>query len=423
MPKAGDRVKVTAERVFEGILLPRPPVLDPDIVVLKLDSGYNVGISKKKVKRTELIKAYKGKTRRKHALKKNPKLPTVSVLSTGGTISSSVDYRTGGVAADFTAEDFVSMCPELLDIANLKARKLMSVMSEDMLPEDWIKIAKAVVEELKSVDGVVVTMGTDTLHVAAAALSFLLKDLNKPVIITGAQRSIDRGSSDAFMNLVCAVTAAAKWDASIVATCLHGTMNDDCCLLLRGTKVRKMHTSRRDAFRPVNDLPLARVFPDGCIERVQEVRPRQETAPSAVTKLNENVALIQVHPGIDPKHVDMIAKDVDGLIVAATALGHVPTDAPNALLPVLKKHAKRIPVIICSQTLYGRVHPYVYTNLRRLSLESGCVFAEDLLPDTAVPKLMVGLAHFKKLDDVRRVMAHDVIDDISERERAGCFLR
>jgi len=421
MPKAGDRVKITADKVFEGVLLPRPSVLDQDIVVLKLDSGYNIGIAKKKIKKTERVKEHKKKARKTHPIRTNPKLPSVSVISTGGTISSSIDYVTGGVAADFTAKDFVAMCPELSDIANLKAKKLMNVMSEDMCPEDWVKIAKSVVEELKSADGVVVTMGTDTLHVTAAALSFLIDDLSKPVIVTGAQRSIDRGSSDAFMNLVCSVSAAATWDAAEVATCLHGTMNDDFCLLVRAGKVRKMHTSRRDAFRPINDLPLARVFPDGCIECVQSCSPRSDAKPKVV-KLNENVGFVYVHPNIDPKVVDSLAKSVEGLVVAATALGHVPTNV-NSLVPVLMKHAKRMPIVICSQTLYGHVHPYVYTNLRRLSLETGCVFVEDTIPDAALPKLMVVLAKAGSVDEAKELMRQNMHGELGVRERAGCFLR
>lgn len=420
MPKAGDVVRVrTVEDVFEGVLMPRPSMLDQGITVLKLSNGYNIGIGGRRIRKIELLEKYSPKERRRPKLKKNSKLPTVAIISTGGTISSRVDYRSGGVYADYSAEDFVAMCPELADIANLKATKLLAVMSEDICSDDWLKLAKETVRQLKGCDGVVITMGTDTLATTAAALSFLIKDLNKPVIITGAQRSIDRGSSDAFMNLVCAVNAAARWDASCVATCLHGTISDDFCLLLRGTKARKMHTSRRDAFRPVNDLPLARVFPDGCIESLQDCQPRSSSSPS-VRKIEGNVSLVQVFPNIDPKLVDAAAKSSKGLVIAATALGHVPGGL-NSLIPVLSKYAKKIPVIITSQTLYGRVHRYVYTPLRELSMRAGCVFAEDTLPEVALSKLMVVLA--EDPENARDLMRSDLAGEISSRELAGCFLR
>jgi len=237
-PKAGDSVKVTTiDGEYEGTLLPRPELLSDDITVIKLTTGYNVGIETKKIKKIQVLKQYKPV--KKAAPKLNPQkgLPTVAILSTGGTIASRVDYRTGGVFADYTAEDFVAMCPELKDIANIKAVQLMSVMSEDIAAKDWERMAKAVKDIIDKVDGVVITHGTDTMHFTSAALSFLLKDLNKPVVITGAQRSIDRGSSDAFMNLTCAVTAAAQWDGAGVVVCMHGTMSDKFCALLSGTKV------------------------------------------------------------------------------------------------------------------------------------------------------------------------------------------
>ncbi|MBW2993659.1 Glu-tRNA(Gln) amidotransferase subunit GatD, partial [Candidatus Woesearchaeota archaeon] len=260
MAKEGDRVRViTKEEDFEGILMPRPELLGIGITVIKLDNGYNIGIEKKNIKSIKVIEAYKPKKTSKKKTPVNKKLPAIAILSCGGTISSRVDYKTGGVYADYTAEDFTAMCPELSEIANIKAKQIMSVMSEDMHAEEWKKIAKAAAEELKKSEGVVVTMGTDTLHYCTAAVSFFLKNLSKPVVFTAAQRSIDRPSSDAFMNLICAVRAAAS-DIAEVMSCLHGTSNDDYCLLIRGTKVRKMHTSRRDAFRPINDLPIAKVF-------------------------------------------------------------------------------------------------------------------------------------------------------------------
>ncbi len=423
MVAPGDKVKiVTKEEEFEGILMPRPEILDKDVTVVKLDSGYNVGVDNKKIKKVELVKKYSAKNPPKTVLKPKKGLPNVTVLSTGGTISSKVDYKTGGTIADYTAEDFVVMMPELADVANLKAKKIMSVMTEDFTYKDWILMAKEVSKELNSgVDGVVITMGTDTLHIAAAALSFLLKDLSKPVIITAAQRSIDRGSSDSFMNLVCGITTAAKFNAAEVMVCMHGTTNDDYCLLIRGSKVRKMHTSRRDAFRPINELPLAKVFEDGKIEVVnKDFRERNNSQVKAVDKFEEKVAMITVYPGMDPEIIDFYVKrGYKGLVLAATALGHV----PQKVLPNIKKAIdKKIPVIIASQTLYGRVHPLVYSALRELSIKLKCVFVEDMLPETAYIKLGCVLAQTKDLGKVKELMLTNVSGEITDRSLDKEFL-
>ena len=268
-------------------------------------------------------------------------------------------------------------------------------------------------------------MGTDTLHIAAAALAFFLQGLNKPVVITAAQRSIDRGSSDAFMNLICAVTAAAKSDIAEVVTCLHGTSSDDYCLLIRGTKVRKMHTSRRDAFRPINELPLAKVFPEGKIEIVHDAyRKRGKGKVTLDSKFEEKVALLQVYPGMEPEVIYFyLKKGYKGLVLAATALGHVPTTGKKEILSHLKKALdKKIPVVIATQTIYGRVHPYVYTNLRKLSIQLGCIFAEDMLPETAYVKLGWVLGHTTKPEEVRQRMLDNVAGEIVERSDQRSFL-
>ena len=429
MPKPGDRIKIiTEDKEVEGILMPRPGILDKDVTIVKLDNGYNIGIENKKIKKTEVIKEYKTRKTRKTKLKENPDLPSVSILSVGGTISSKIDYRTGGVYADYTAEDFVEMMPELSEIANLKAKKIMSVMSEDMNSTDWLKIAKEIEKELNSgTDGVVITQGTDTFHFSTAALSFLLKDLTKPVVFTAAQRSIDRGSSDAFMNLFCAITAAAKLDAAEVMGCMHGTLNDDYCLLIRGTKVRKMHTSRRDAFRPINDMPIARIFQDGKIEVLNKnYKKRNQEKTKAENKFEEKVALIAIYPGMDPKIIDFYIKEgYKGIVLAATALGHVPTTKEKySLLKNLKKATdKKIPVIIATQTIYGRVHPYVYTNLRKLSIQLNCIFAEDMLVETAYVKLGYVLGQTKDLEKIKQLMLTNIAGEITTRSLPNTFLK
>lgn len=418
MAKPGDRVKIKTEKdEFEGILMPRPEILEEDITVIKLDTGYNIGIDSDKIKKTEIIEEYKTKEDKKKGLKKNKSLPNVSVLSTGGTISSKIDYKTGGVYADYTAEDFVEMVPELAEIANLEARKIAGIMSEDMSPKDWKMIAEEVCKELNKsdVDGIVLTQGTDTLHFTAAALSFFLKELNKPVIITASQRSIDRGSSDAFMNLKCAISAAAKYDASEVMTCLHGTQNDDYCLLIKGTKVRKMHSSRRDAFRPINCMPIAKVYENGKIEEVSTPERKKDSEVKVENKFEEKVGIIYTYPGIKPEVLD-VYNDYKGLVLVGTGLGNI----PQQLFDKVEKLSKKTSIVITTQTIYGSTHPLVYQNLRVLSLKLGCIFVEDMTPETAYVKL--GYVIAKDSENVEKLMKENIAGEISERNLPEEFL-
>ncbi len=423
----GDYIKVsTNEEVFEGQLLKRPELLGDDVIVIKLDSGYNIGIEKKNIKEIKVIKPYKPKEQKSKIKSYNPKLPSVSVLSFGGTISSKVDYATGGVFADYTAEDFVEMCPELLEIANIKAKKVMSVMSEDLCPEDWKKMAEEIFKELQDdkIKGIVISQGTDTLHFSVAAMSFMLRELNKPVVFTAAQRSIDRGSTDAFMNLICAVTAAAKSDIGEIVTCMHGTSSDDYCILIRGTKVRKMHTARRDAFRPINDMPIAKLTYDGKIEITNNNYRKISGKPRLENTFNTNIAMIPVYPGIDPGLIDYLVEKYDGLVIAATALGHVPTNNPKySILNALEKAKKlKKPVVIASQTLYGRTHKYVYTNLRKLSIEKHCIYVEDMTPETAYVKLGWIMGKTKNFEEIKKLMETNIANEFNPRIQTNEFL-
>lgn len=429
MPQEGDKVKVICEKEeFEGILMPRPNLLSKDITVVKLKTGYNIGIDKTKIKKIEVLEEYKKPKEKTHELKPKKGLPNITVISTGGTISSKIDYKTGGVYADYTAEDFVAMMPELKDVANLKAKKIMGIMSEDMSSKEWIQIAKAIESELQEADAVVLTQGTDTLHFTTAALSFLLQDLSKPVIVTAAQRSIDRGSSDAFMNLLCSIQAAAKFNAAEVMTCLHGSTNDDYCILNRGTKVRKMHTSRRDTFRPIGELPLAKINEKGEIQILnQNFKEKSGTQTNvsesdtsfsktkAITKFEDKIALLHTYPGMRPDVLN-VYKDYKGLVIAATGLGNIPQNLFDKIKEL------KLPIVIAAQTLYGRVHPLVYANLRELSIKLNCIYVEDMLPETAYIKLGYVLGQTNGQEKVKELMQTNIAGEITERSDTKSFL-
>ncbi|MBI1935338.1 Glu-tRNA(Gln) amidotransferase subunit GatD [Candidatus Woesearchaeota archaeon] len=433
-PEPGDIVKVrTKDETYEGILMPRPEIFEKGYVIIKLDNGYNIGVDEKRISRIELVSKYHMPSAPEKKITPKKNLPNVSILSFGGTISSKVDYKTGGVYAAYSADDFVQMVPELGNIANLKAEQVMKLMSEDMVPEHWKAMAESIANELnkEEVAGVVVTHGTDTLHFSTAAMSFFLKNLNKPVVFTASQRSIDRGSSDAFSNLLCAVNAAANFDGAAVVTCLHGTTDDNYCTLNRGTKVRKLHSSRRDAFRPINELPLAKVFEDGKIEVLNNDYSKRSAGKVEVdNKFESKTALVYVYPGMENEVLDYYIKNkFKGIVIAATGLGHVAglgmqeTYPKHSLYKKIKElNEGKIAVVITTQTLYGRVHPYVYTNLRKLSMELNCIFAEDMLPETAYVKLGWVLGHVPKIEEVKKMMLTNYAGEITERSDARGFL-
>ena len=423
--KPGDRVKVMADKEYEGVLMPNE---ETDSVVVKLDNGYNLGIDKGKVREIKLVKKHEEKEgkRAKHVHKKG--LKTVSILHTGGTIASKVDYETGGVVASFTAEDLIAKFPEIEQTANIRSVLVSNMMSEDMTFADYKKIAEAVKKEAKEgADGVIIGHGTDTLAVTGAVLSFMFEKVNIPVLLVGAQRSSDRGSTDAALNLICAARFIAKTDFAGVALCMHDASDDKKCAILPATKTKKLHTSRRDAFRAVNDTPTATIdFDTKKIEFLKEDYPKTSKEPIVLKeKLEEKVAVLRTYTNMKPDMIDALTKKgYKGLILEATGIGQAPTNTePN--LPnyeALKKFIKNDGVVVLtSQCIFGRVHKDIYKNCRRLA-EIGVIFGSDMLTDTAYVKLAWLLANFSR-EEAKELVAKNLRGEINERISAEEFLK
>ena len=429
--KESDKIKVvTKGKSYQGVLMPRSELGSPDYLVVKLDNGYNVGLKYEPTMKVKKMPSKPPAIVKKPRVKQNKKLPAISLLSTGGTIASKVDYKTGGVTAALDADDIIEAIPELLDYVYVKDSKMMfQLMSEDITPNEWIKMAKTVEKELNSgLKGVVITHGTDIMHYSSAALSFMLPNVSKPVVLVGSQRSTDRGSADSAMNLICSAIVAGKSDIAEVGICMHGSMEDNICFFNRGTKVRKMHTSRRDTFRPINSLPIAKVWPSGKIETLQRYNKRTDVDVKADACFEKKVALVKSYPGSGGLDIlkYLTDKGYKGFVIEATGFGHVPTrtiQKEDSWIPTIKGLVEKgIPVVVSSQAIYGRVNPNVYTNLRILFHEAKAIPAEDMLPETAYVKLGWVLAHTTKPEKVREMMLTNYAGEISKRTLPETFL-
>ncbi len=426
--QVGDRIRITkGKEVFEGILMPRPELGDRSVFVIKLDNGYNIGIRYSPSVQVKKLSSHRASFEfPKLRVEKKPSLPSIALIATGGTIGSRVDYLTGGVYMLVKPEELLYEVPEIAEIANLRIENPMNIASEDMTYVEWQKIAKAVADAFKKgARGVVVTHGTDTMHYSSAALSFMLQNLPGPVVLTGAQRSSDRGSSDAFMNLVCSSILAAKSDIAEVGICMHATSSDNFCHFIRGTKARKMHTSRRDAFRPVNNLPIAKVSPEGSIEYLSPYAKPSGKELELKTGYEPRVALVKFYPNSDPDIVDYyVSKGYKGLIIEGTGLGHVavkPSDDRLSWIPHIK-HAvdSGLVVGVTSQCLYGRTNSNVYRNLRLLT-QAGAIHCEDMLPEVALVKLGFLLGNYKK-EEAEAMLSKNLVGEISARSEYDWFM-
>ena len=408
----GDMVEVHTEKeIYEGVYLPSP---ETGSFLLKLDNGYNIGFVKKNVVDIKLI-SKKNNVENHFEIVNDGSKPTVGLVVLGGTIAARLNPGKGGVDFVESPEDLFRFYPELFERVNVKVEVPFMKGSENMDFKDWQKASKSILKLVndKDVSGVIVAHGTDTLHFTSAALSFFLRDLSKPVCITYSQRSIDRASSDASLNLECAAIVATS-NISGVMTVGHADSSDDHCIAINGTKVRKLHSSRRDAFRPVNCEPYLKVSRDG-IEKISDYKFRGKSDARLDNVFEEKVAIIKFYPGQDPDILDhYVEKGYKGIIIEFLGIGNIAVSGARKSWTKKLKEVMGKGMIICAtaQTINGRLNPLVYVTGRELA-NSGVIFLEDMLTETAFVKLGWVLAH--KDWDVREKMLENFSNEFNTR--------
>jgi glutamyl-tRNA(Gln) amidotransferase subunit D len=406
----------TQKGVFKGIILPRSETADDRHVVLKLHNGYNIGLAVDGIEAISEI-GYKEAHYKipSSMFPTDPDKPNVTLLGTGGTIASRLDYRTGAVIPAFTPGELYGAVPELADMCNLKTEKLFGIFSENMGPEQWITCAEAIGREVKNgADGIVIGHGTDTMHHTAGVLSFMVQKSPVPIVLVGSQRSSDRPSSDAALNLRCATHAAAGGPIAEVMVCMFGPTSDQYNLLHRGTRVRKMHSSYRSTFRTISDIPLAQAWPDRVVPLRDDFAPRRADREILIdAAFDDRVSMVYYYPNMKPDIIEaLVDHGYKGIVIAGTGLGHVNKPLYE---PIRKAVERGVHFFMTVQTLWGYVQMYVYDTGRDL-MHIGIVPAGNMLPEVAYVKLCWVLGHTDKREAVAEMMLRPMAGEITERE-------
>jgi len=412
----------TTRGEFKGIILPRSENDDPDHIVLKLVTGYNIGIT---VDTIIDMKEFGYKEAHYKIPEKefpvSPDKPYIKLFGTGGTIASRLDYRTGAVIPAFSPGELYGAVPELADVCNLTTEKLFAVFSENMGPQQYITLAKSIGKEIENgIEGIVIGHGTDTMHHTAAALSFMVQNSPVPIVMVGSQRSSDRPSSDAALNLIHATTAAAYSDIAEVMVCMFGPTSDEYGLLHRGTRVRKMHSSYRSTFRTIGDIPIATVRRNKITPLKKDYNHRRKDRKVDILPFfEERVAIVYYYPNMHPDMIDsLVEKGYKGIIIAGTGLGHV----NKPLYPAIERASKAgVAIYMTVQTLWGYVHMFVYETGRDL-VAKGVVPAENLLPEVAYIKLAWALGQTNDIEKVKKIMLTPICGDITPGEPYNGYL-
>ncbi len=409
----GTTVTLEADgRTYKGKIMPHHEFSAPDIVILKMKSGYNVGIRVDSESKITVIEQPAPAVKKDAEVEEKKGLPTLVLIGTGGTIASYVDYRTGAVHPALSTSDMINAIPEIRDVANVRAKVLFSIFSENMDVAHWQELADCVAEEINNgADGVIIPHGTDTMGYTAAALSFMLGNVSKPVVLVGAQRSSDRPSSDASTNLMACARFCTQGKRAGVFVIMHDTQGDDSFAVHNGARVRKMHTSRRDAFKSINAEPVAHIDKDGKITFSCDGLPVSKEKVEAKTGMEKDVVLLQYFPGMDASVFESVIMNSKGVVFSGSGLGHV----NSSLIPLVKKACDNGTVVVMtSQCLNGRTNMNVYNTGRDL-ISAGVISVLDMLPETAYVKLKWALANTSSAEEAKQLMQTPLVDEMSDR--------
>ncbi len=389
--------------------MPRYETSEDSHIVLKLKSGYNIGIELDKIKDVEKISSPEEKREESSVKEADSSLPKILLLSTGGTIASKVDYRTGAVTPALTASDLNDAVPEIGNIANIDAEVLFSEYSENLQPEHWVETAKKI-ESVANLDykGVIVAHGTDTMHYSSAFLSFALSGLKIPVVFVGSQRSSDRPSSDAASNLIAAARFIAMTDVNGVYVVMHHNESDETISCHIGTRVRKNHASKRSAFETIGNDPAFLILDEKIIKNVENEFFKETFNPRL--GIDTRVALVKYHPGYEPKQIDaLIDLGFKAIIFEGTGLGHV----GKTMYSAIKKASDHgLFLGMTSQCIDGRVRMTVYESGRDL-LELGIVPLENMIPEVALVKTMWALGNSEDNNGLKKLLLENISSEFS----------
>jgi len=408
--EVGDSVDIVSELSFSGMVMPRYEHTDDKHITIKLKSGYNIGLEINKIKKITKKEKQEEEIKKEEKIQRNPSLPNILLLSTGGTIASKVDYRTGAVTPALTAEELNSSVPELSQIANIDAEVLFSEYSENIMPEHWLKIAKKLDEYSNSnYAGIILAHGTDTMHYTSSFLSFSLAGFPVPIVLVGSQRSSDRASSDAALNLIGAVKFIVECKTKGVFVAMHQDENDDVIACHFGTRVRKNHTSKRGAFETIGGKPAFLISNDSVKKNAQTYYHVKEYQPKI--NLDTKVGLIKYFPGFDPKILDNILElGYNAIIFEGTGLGHVGKTMYDS---IKRAKAEGVFMGMTSQCIDGRISMTVYESGRDL-LDLGIIPLEDMIPEVALVKAMWAAGNTQSSKEMKEVMLKNISSEITD---------
>lgn len=311
----------------------------------------------------------------------------ILLLATGGTIASKKSEN--GLKPQITPEELLEYIPQVRDICEVDAIQILNLDSSNMEPQHWKQMVTAIKEHYEAYDGFVIAHGTDTMAYTAAALSYMIQNSKKPVVITGAQKPIDLEITDAKSNLADSFLYAADAKSQGVQIVFDGKV-------IAGTRAKKVRSKSYNAFSSI-DYPCLAVIQDQNIMRYIPMLPFEEEV-RFYEKLDENIFLIKLIPGIRPAMLKHIFENYDCIIVESFGVGGIPKSIAAEFYRLCRQYPGKL-VVMATQVAHEGSDMTVYEVGH--DMKAHCSFLEsyDMTLESVIAKSMWMLGNFDTAAD------------------------
>lgn len=325
----------------------------------------------------------------------------ILMVETGGTIAA--EMTEAGLAPGLRGTDLLAYVPQLRDLCRVDCLQVLSLDSTNMTPAHWLTVARAIQERYGDYDGFVVCHGTDTMAYTAAALSYLIQDSPKPIVLTGGQKPIYTDTTDSKTNLLDAFTVACDGRIPGVTVVFGGSV-------ILGTRARKTYSKSFGAFSSIN-YPALGVVRDG--QLIPYLRPAAGEAPRFFDSLDPKVSLMKLIPGASPAQLSFLLQESHAVIIESFGVGGVPAGDGGEFYRIIRDNLALGKIIaVTTQVQNEGSDLAVYSVGHRLKSELGVLEAYDMTTEALTAKLMWALARTTQPNLLAKLLYTPVANDI-----------